>query len=116
MSQMTDCPTCGGLLPVGKRCCPHCHCKYPTMKRWRLAAAAALSVGAAGCVDRPLGVGGASPEASQDAGTLFDASQGAPVADFSHPSEDMHRPPGGPDYGPAIVFSDLSGPVDSGAD
>ncbi len=113
MSQMTDCPTCGGLLPVGKRCCPHCHCKYPTMKRWRLAAAAALSVGAAGCTDRPLGVGEAIPDVRQDASTLVDAS--TPV-DFSTPAVDLSHqgPPPGPDYGPAIVFTDLSGPNDGG--
>ena len=54
MSQLTDCPSCGGLLPVGKQCCPHCHCKYPVLKRVRLIAAAALGLGAAGCDSTPL--------------------------------------------------------------
>jgi hypothetical protein len=50
MSQLTDCPSCGGLLPSGTRCCPHCHCKYPVMKRWRLVVATALGLsGAASC-------------------------------------------------------------------
>jgi hypothetical protein len=48
MSELTDCPSCGGLLPTGKRCCPHCHCKYPVMKRWRLLVALGLG-GAASC-------------------------------------------------------------------
>ncbi len=53
MSVLTDCASCGGLLPAGKACCPHCHCKYPLMKRWRLLVAAALGVGAAGCNNHP---------------------------------------------------------------
>jgi hypothetical protein len=99
MSQLTDCPSCGGLLPVGKRCCPHCHCKYPAMKRWRLVAAAALGVGA-GCSDRPLSIGVASHDASSDASTL-------PV-DSSVSFE--------PAYGPPNIFFDLSTPADGGTE
>jgi hypothetical protein len=51
MSQLIDCPSCGGLLPAGRRCCPHCHCNYPVMKRWWLLIAAAVGIGAAGCDD-----------------------------------------------------------------
>jgi hypothetical protein len=62
------------------------------MKRWRLAAAAALSVGAAGCADRPLDIGG-------------------------EPSH-MSHPPSTADYGPALIFRDvdLNSPNDGGTD
>jgi hypothetical protein len=93
------------------------------MKRWRLVAAAALGVGAAGCTDRPLGLG----ELRHDASTLspVDAGQGSMDAgvDFSHPSVDlshapvdMRQPSPHPDYGPAIIFSDLSVPADGGTE
>jgi len=32
MAKLVDCPSCGGFVPAGQRCCPHCHCRY---SRWR---------------------------------------------------------------------------------
>jgi hypothetical protein len=73
MSKLTDCPSCGGLLPEGRACCPHCHCKYPAMKRWRLVAAAALGVGAAGCGDSSTEAHDASvPDASVYDGAIVE--------------------------------------------
>jgi hypothetical protein len=48
---MLDCPSCGGPFPAGKRCCPHCHCRYSRAKRWKLLLVAALGFGAADCGD-----------------------------------------------------------------
>ncbi len=47
MSKLVDCPSCGGLLPAGRRCCPHCHCHYSPWRRLILLASAALGLG--GC-------------------------------------------------------------------
>ena len=47
MSKLVDCPSCGGLVPAGQRCCPHCHCRYSRWRRFVLLASAAL--GLAGC-------------------------------------------------------------------
>jgi hypothetical protein len=51
MSEMLDCPSCGGPFPTGRRCCPHCHCRYPRFKRWKLLLAATFGLGAAACGD-----------------------------------------------------------------
>ena len=45
---MLACPSCGGPFPTGRRCCPHCHCRYPLLKRWKLLVTAAL--GLTGCL------------------------------------------------------------------
>jgi hypothetical protein len=50
---LIDCSTCGGPLPVGRSCCPHCHCTSPAWKRWALVAAAAASLGAVDCGGNP---------------------------------------------------------------
>ena len=47
MAKLVDCPSCGGLLPAGQRCCPHCHCRYSRWRRLVLVVSAAL--GMAGC-------------------------------------------------------------------
>jgi hypothetical protein len=47
MAKLVDCPSCGGLLPVGQRCCPHCHCRYSRWRRVVLLLSAAF--GMAGC-------------------------------------------------------------------
>lgn len=47
MSKLVDCPSCGGLLPAGRSCCPHCHCRYSPWRRLLLLAAAAFGLG--GC-------------------------------------------------------------------
>ncbi|HEY2743199.1 MAG TPA: hypothetical protein VGL86_01195 [Polyangia bacterium] len=47
MTKLVDCPSCGGLIPAGGRCCPHCHCRYSPWRRLMLLAGAAL--GLAGC-------------------------------------------------------------------
>ncbi len=47
MTKLVDCPSCGGLIPAGRRCCPHCHCRYSPWRRMLLLAGAAL--GLAGC-------------------------------------------------------------------
>jgi hypothetical protein len=47
MMKLVDCPSCGGLLPAGQRCCPHCHCHYSPWRRLVLLVGAALGV--AGC-------------------------------------------------------------------
>ena len=49
MAQLLDCPSCGGLIPSDRRCCPHCHCKTSLWKHWLLLISAALGLGAAGC-------------------------------------------------------------------
>ncbi|HEX4459029.1 MAG TPA: hypothetical protein VIA18_13725 [Polyangia bacterium] len=49
MAKLIDCPTCGGLIPSDRRCCPHCHCKTSLWKHWMLLVSAALGIGAAGC-------------------------------------------------------------------
>ncbi len=46
---LVDCSVCGGLLPAGRGCCPHCHCKTSTWKRAVLVVAAALGLGKLGC-------------------------------------------------------------------
>jgi hypothetical protein len=93
-------------LPVGKRCCPHCHCRYPALKRWQLAAAAALSVGAAGCTDRSL---------NRDPGSVHQVDDlSESVVDASQLDSNGFGPV--PAYGPGMVFQDLSGPTDGGAD
>ena len=52
MAKLVDCPSCGGLLPVGQRCCPHCHCRYSRWRRLVLLVSAAL--GMAGCGSAPV--------------------------------------------------------------
>ena len=96
MTELADCPSCGGLLPVGWRCCPHCHCSYPAHKRWRLVAAAALGLGAAACDDRALSIptDGGHPQVDA-ARSVVDAGV------------DQQQPMPGPDYGPAFI-DDLS--------
>lgn len=49
MLDLVDCPSCGGLIPAGRACCPHCHCRYSRWRRFVLVASAAL--GLAGCGD-----------------------------------------------------------------
>ena len=75
MAELTDCPSCGGLLPAGRRCCPHCHCKYPLIKRWWLLVAAAVGLGASACdhTTTPVTIeyGPAMLDASVDAGQDF---------------------------------------------
>lgn len=45
MSKLIECSSCGGLLPVERPCCPHCHCKTSSWKRWLFLAAAAVGLG-----------------------------------------------------------------------
>jgi hypothetical protein len=97
MPKLTDCPSCGGLLPEDRNCCPHCHCKYSGVKRWRLAAAAVLSVGAASCDSSALKPGG-------DGGVPPDQSVTSP--DMTGETYI--------DYGPAMNFNDLSHNDDGG--
>jgi hypothetical protein len=86
MSKLVDCPLCGGLVPAGRTCCPHCHCRYSPWRRFILLASAAL--GLAGC-NSPTDVrhygGTAGLPGSQDAGVSVDMKQ--PV-DLSHESSD----------------------------
>jgi len=91
MSALLDCPTCGGLLPAGRRCCPHCHCSSPAWKRWAIAAAAAASLGAADC-------GGTALHNDSDASVNN--------VDLSHPEPVV-------EYGPAMIV-DLAEPADGG--
>ena len=95
MTVLLDCPTCGGLLPTGRRCCPHCHCSSPAWKRWAIAASAAATLGAAGCDDSALHPG------SQDAAVAQDASS------------DLSQPEPAVEYGPAMIV-DFSEPADGG--
>ena len=96
MTALLDCPTCGGLLPAGRRCCPHCHCSSPAWKRWALAATAAASLGAADCDGTGLHHPGTA-----DAGV-----------DLAAP--DLSQPEPVVEYGPAIIF-DLAEPADGGS-
>jgi hypothetical protein len=45
MPQLVDCPSCGGLLPADRPCCPHCHCKTPRWRRAVWAIAAVIGLG-----------------------------------------------------------------------
>jgi hypothetical protein len=54
VSNLIECSSCGGLLPLDRPCCPHCHCKTSTWKRWLLLAAAAVGIGGASC--GPIGM------------------------------------------------------------
>jgi hypothetical protein len=80
MTPMLDCPTCGGLIPADRRCCPHCHCKSSAWKRWALVASATMGLGAAGC-------GGGTDHGG--------------VADMSHAEFDLSQPEPVVEYGPA---------------
>ena len=53
MTSLVDCPSCGSLMPVERRCCPHCHCRTTRWRRWVLLASAALGLGAPGCTNSP---------------------------------------------------------------
>jgi hypothetical protein len=87
MSKLVDCLSCGGLLPAGRHCCPHCHCRY---SRWRrLVLLASVALGLTGC-NSPTDVrhyGGTSglPGSAQDAGVSVDLKK--PI-DFSPGSSD----------------------------
>lgn len=76
MSRLVDCPSCGGLLPAGQRCCPHCHCRYSPWRRLVLLASAAL--GLAGC-NAPTNVVhyGAGPPLPKDAAVTVPADLGS---------------------------------------
>jgi hypothetical protein len=88
MNLLIDCPTCGGLLPVGRNCCPHCHCKTSSLKKISLVAAAVIGLGGAGCNDDAISPPG-------DAGMhTVDASA----------SPDLTMPGHVVEYGPAIMF------------
>ena len=47
---LIDCPSCGALLPSGRRCCPHCHCKTSTWRRVAFVVVAALGLAKSGCL------------------------------------------------------------------
>jgi hypothetical protein len=87
MSKLVDCPSCGGLLPAGRNCCPHCHCRYSPWRRFVLLASAAL--GLTGCNSptdiRHYGGTAGLPGSSQDAGVPVDMKK--PV-DLSPESSD----------------------------
>ena len=53
MTQLVDCPSCGGLRPSNQACCPHCHCKTSAWRRWAWALGALLGLGAASCEPQP---------------------------------------------------------------
>ena len=81
MSKLVDCPSCGGLLPPGRRCCPHCHCRYSPWRRLVLLASAAL--GLVGC-NSPTNVvhyGGGPPLPPADAHVSVPADLGPPSHD-----------------------------------
>jgi RNA polymerase subunit RPABC4/transcription elongation factor Spt4 len=76
MFDLADCPSCGGLLPEERGCCPHCHCRYSGVRRWRLLIAAAIGVASAACYGPPptmrdVGTPKATPRegAAKDGGT-----------------------------------------------
>jgi hypothetical protein len=50
---LVNCPSCGGLLPSNRHCCPHCHCRTPLWRRWVWAIGAVIGIGAPAC--GPLG-------------------------------------------------------------
>jgi hypothetical protein len=82
MSRLVECPSCGGLLPAGQRCCPHCHCRYSRWRRLVLLASAAF--GLAGCGSTPVVHYGGSPGFIPDGGTDASASITDLGRDLSH--------------------------------
>jgi len=82
MSKIVDCPSCGGPVPAGQRCCPHCHCRYSRWRRFVLLATAAL--GMAGCDNTPVVHYGASPGGMQPDASIPDMA----VSDLSHGQQD----------------------------
>jgi hypothetical protein len=84
MSKLVDCPSCGGLVPAGQRCCPHCHCRYSRWRRFVLLASAAL--GLAGCGNEPVVHYGGSPFPP---GTDFSVTQPGP--DMAMPRDLSHE-------------------------
>jgi hypothetical protein len=77
MSVLLDCSTCGGLLPAGRSCCPHCHCKSSAWKRWAVVASAAVALGAADCNGPAL-----SPGGDMSTKTNPDLSMPEPVVEY----------------------------------
>ncbi len=68
---LSNCASCGGLLPTGRKCCPHCHCKTAVWRYVVFAIAAALGLAKAGCTATPV-YGGVIYN-------LPDAGEGCPV-------------------------------------
>jgi hypothetical protein len=77
-SKLVDCPACGGFVPAGQRCCPHCHCRYSRWRRLVLVVSAAL--GMAGCGSTSVAHYGGHPGPIPDAG----------VPDLSAPGDLSH--------------------------
>lgn len=80
MAKLVDCPSCGGLLPVGQRCCPHCHCRYSRWRRLVLLVSAAL--GMAGCAPPSVAHYGGGPG--------FGGGVDASVPDLGSPKDLSH--------------------------
>ncbi len=49
MTELVDCPSCGGLRPANQACCPHCHCKTSAWRLWVWALGAMVGLGASSC-------------------------------------------------------------------
>jgi len=66
MAKLVDCPSCGGFVPAGQRCCPHCHCRYSPWRRVVLLVSA--MIGLAGCGSPSVAHYGGGPGFMPDGG------------------------------------------------